>query len=104
MNNWNFHKLLHSRFDEKTGARMTTTLLAERAGVGRCHLSQVLNNVPGRGKHTRRRLFPLLTYDEIKALSWERDFELWTRHRPDRHCFCSTENIVPIGTNGGDAQ
>jgi hypothetical protein len=34
MKNWNFHRLLHSRFDEKTGARMTTTLLAECADVG----------------------------------------------------------------------
>ena len=98
MKNWKFHRLLHSRFDEKTGARMTTTLLAERAGVGRCHLSQVLNNAVGRGKHTRRRLFPWLTHEEIRALGWEREFELWSRHRPDRTCLCSMQNNVPNET------
>src|SRR5208282_2785329 len=95
MKNWKFHRLLHSRFDEKTGARMTTTLLAERAGVGRCHLCQVINNVPGRGGKTRRRLFPHLTYEEIKALGWEREFELWSMHSPDRTCLCPTRNNVP---------
>ena len=96
MKNWDFHRLLHSRFDEKTGARMTTTLLAERAGVGRCHLCQVINNVPGRGRKTRRRLFPHLTYEEIQALGWEWEYELWSRHRPDRRCLRSTENNVSI--------
>jgi len=94
MKNWNFHRLLRSRFDAKTGARMNTTLLAERAGVGRSHLSLVVNNVAGRGKHTRRRLFPWLTLEEIKALGWERDYELWSKNRPDRRCLRSTENNV----------
>jgi hypothetical protein len=98
MKNTEFYKLLHSRFDEKSGARMNTTLLAERAGVGRCHLIQVLNNVPGRGKHTRRRLFPLLTLEEIKTLGWEHGYELWTRHYPDRQCHYSTEKNVPNET------
>jgi len=98
MKNWKFHRLLHSRFDEKTGARMTTTLLAEQAGTGRCHLSQVINSVPGRGSQTRRRLFPHLTYEEIQALGWERAYELWFRHRPDRHCLCSTGSNVPNET------
>jgi hypothetical protein len=98
MKNWKFHRLLHSRFDAKTGARMTTTLLAALASVGRCHLCQVINNVPGRGGKTRRRLFPYLTYEEIKALGWEREFELWSRHLPDRTCLCSTQNNVPNGT------
>jgi len=77
---------------------MTTTVLAERAGVGRCHLSQVLNNVTGRGRHSRRRLFPWLTHEEIKALGWEREFELWRRHRPDRQCLCSMQNNFPNET------
>jgi len=98
MTNWKFHRLLHSRFDEKTGARMTTLALAEQSGTGRCHLSQVINNVPGRGGKTRRRLFPHLTFEEIQALGWEREFELWSRHWPDRRCLDSTGNIVPIGT------
>jgi hypothetical protein len=98
MKNWKFHRLLHSRFDEKTGARMTTTLLAALAGVGRCHLCQVINNVPGRGGKTRRRLFPHLTSEEIKALGWEREYELWSRHQPDRQCLRSTQNIVPNET------
>jgi hypothetical protein len=98
MKNCNFHRLLHSRFDEKTGARMTTTLLAALAGVGRCHLCQVINNMPGRGGKTRRRLFPYLTYEEIKALGWERDYELWSRHRPDRQCISSTGSNVPNET------
>jgi len=77
---------------------MTTTLLAALAGVGRCHLCQVINNVPGRGGKTRRRLFPHLTHEEIKALGWEREYELWSRHRPDRRCLRSTQNIVPNET------
>jgi hypothetical protein len=58
----------------------------------------VLNNAVGRGKHTRRRLFPWLTHEEIRALGWEREFELWSRHRPDRTCLCSMQNNVPNET------
>ena len=77
MKNWKFHRLLHSRFDEKTGARMTTTLLAERAGVRKVSSIPGASTTPPAGASTLDGdSFPWLTYEEIRALGWEREFEL----------------------------
>lgn len=71
MKNYQFYKLLHSRRDEKTGRRMTTTLLAEKIGSSRSHVTEVLNNVPGHGGNsTRRKLLTLMTHDELSTLGW----------------------------------
>ena len=59
------------------GRGMTQTKLARLAGVGRCALSQVLANKPGRGKFTRRRLLPYLSHTEIALLGWEADWLAW---------------------------
>lgn len=45
--------------------------LAEQARVSRCHLSEVLQNKPGRGGQTRRRVAPLLLPEELALLGWD---------------------------------
>ena len=50
--------------------------LAERIGSGRSHVCQVLNNVPGRGGRTRKKLAPLLTPRELTLLGWAFDGRL----------------------------
>jgi len=61
-----FKMLLHRR-------KMTINRLAKLAGVGRSHLSQVLNGVKGRGGQTRRKVAPLLTAEELTKLGWDHD-------------------------------
>jgi hypothetical protein len=90
MKNYAFYRLLHSRRDEKTGWRMTTARLAELSGSGRAHVTEVLNNKPGHGHFTRRRLFPHLTRSEVRLLGWMPEYDRW-RASQQR----STENIVP---------
>jgi transcriptional regulator with XRE-family HTH domain len=68
--NWSIHRSLHAR-------GLTQATLAARAGVGRSHLSQVMGNVPGRGGHTRKKLFPHLTPDEILSLGWGIEYADW---------------------------
>jgi len=92
MKNWQFYRLLHERRDEKNGARMTVSRLAALAGSGRAHVNQVLNNVPGRGFWTRRRLFPHLTEEEVRLLGWSDEYNRWRR---------STRNNVPISEAAG---
>lgn len=48
----------------------TQARLAAHIGSGRAHVSQVLNNVPGRGHRTRKKLAPLLTQRELDLLGW----------------------------------
>lgn len=82
MKNWHFYRLLHSRRDPKTGARMTTARLAELAcgsAKKRTHISRVLNGDHGRGTFTRRRLYPFLTLAEVRLLGWEEDYNRWRR-------------------------
>lgn len=71
---WEIHRELHKR-------GMTQTKLALLAGVGRCSLSQVMANKPGRGKYTRRRLLPHLTHREVILLGWEEDWMKWWAER-----------------------
>lgn len=75
MKNWQFYRALKSR-------GLTAQKLAKQVGCGRSHLSQVLNNKPGRGGQTRRKLRPLLTPEEIQLLGWPLEQS-------------STGNIVP---------
>lgn len=64
---------------------LNTTMLAALAETGRAHLNQVLNNKPGRGHTTRRKLaqltwtFPhpnagtyVLTEEMLGELGWDR--------------------------------
>ena len=75
MNDWEFCQSLKKR-------GLSQTSLARLAGVGRCHLSQVLSNVPGRGGHTRRKLFPHLTAEEVLMLGWAGEYEAWLKKMP----------------------
>jgi hypothetical protein len=68
------------------GRGMTLQKLAARIGSTHSHLSQVLTHKPGRGGHTRRKLFPHLTPEEIRLLGWTDEFTAWAR---------STQNNVP---------
>lgn len=72
---------------------MNVTKLAKMATVGRCHLEQVLANVPGRGLYTRRRLFPYLTAEEVRLLGWGEEYDRWRTEQG------STGNNVPIETS-----
>lgn len=78
--NERFYYLLHDQQE------LTTAMLAALADTGRAHLTQVLNNKPGRGKETRVKLAGLcwtvphpqaghyiLTDEMLKELGWNRD-------------------------------
>jgi predicted naringenin-chalcone synthase len=58
---------------------MTIGYLAAEIGSSRAHVCQVLNNTPGRGMWTRRRLFPHLTEKEMEALGWSEEYNRWRR-------------------------
>ncbi|MCC7374283.1 MAG: hypothetical protein IT581_06490 [Verrucomicrobiales bacterium] len=45
--------------------------LARRIRSNRAHVTLVLNNTPGRGGHTRKKLAKLLTPEELKILNWK---------------------------------
>lgn len=77
MRNQKFYKLLRER-------GMTATLLAELSGTGRSHLSEVLNNKPGHGGHTRRKIFPWILPAEAEALGWLDEYMRWLRG-PAKH-------------------
>lgn len=54
--------------------------LAGLLGVSRSVLTRVLasqSGVPGRGKETRPKLFPLLSVKEIELLGWFEEFTAW---------------------------
>jgi len=71
MKNYEFHKKLRER-------GMSVTKLARLIGnTGHAHVVQVLNNMPGHGLWTRRRLFAHLTADEVRLLGWEAEFDRW---------------------------
>lgn len=59
-----FTSLLHER-------GLTQADLARVAGSHRSHVNQTLNNVPGRGPFTRKKLAPYLTTAERAALGWD---------------------------------
>lgn len=69
------------------------TRLAQLAGTGRSHLTQVLSNQPGRGHLTRRRVFPFLTRSEVRLLGWEREYRQWQTNG-GRKLF--SKNITPL--------
>ena len=94
--------MLHSRLDKKTGARMTTGELARQIGSNRAHVCQVLNNKPGRGMWTRRRLFPHLTEKEVEALGWSGEYNRWRflREMEQKAAQRSTGNNVPSLESG----
>jgi transcriptional regulator with XRE-family HTH domain len=109
MNDWKFCQSLKKR-------GLSQTALARLAGVGRCHLSQVLSNVPGRGGHTRRKLFPHLTVEEVLMLGWAGEYADWLKKngaaKADVNAVLkkaaeleqtSTENNVPISIESGVA-
>lgn len=64
MKNWQLLRALKLR---KQGIRS----LAAAIGSNRCHVSQVLNNIPGRGGQTRRKLAKLMTAEELKLAGWD---------------------------------
>ncbi len=64
MKNFKFHQSLRKRC-------LTASSLARLAGVGRSHLSQVINGKPGRGGHTRRKIARHLTEEELGLLGWD---------------------------------
>jgi hypothetical protein len=99
MKNWTFYRLLHSRLDEKTGARMTTSELARRIGSSRAHVCQVIANVPGRGIWTRRRLFPHLTQKEVKALGWSEEYNRWRSLKQFREDYEAWATCEPSDSN-----
>lgn len=45
--------------------------LARRIRSNRAHVTLVLNNTPGRGGHTRKKLAKLLKPEELKILNWK---------------------------------
>lgn len=72
MTNQKFFKLLRER-------EMTATLLAELADVGRSSFSETINNKPGRGSRTRRKIFPWILPAEAEALGWRAEYMAWLR-------------------------
>lgn len=52
------------------GRRMNFTRLAAAAGLGRSHVSQVLNGHPGRGGQSRRKLAKVMTEVEKEVMGW----------------------------------
>lgn len=74
MKNWRLHQAMKAR-------GMDTKLLAILIDSSRTHVSQVLNNKPGRGGQTRRKLAEHLTPAELELAGWDR-----------------AGNIVPRGT------
>lgn len=45
--------------------------LARRIRSNRAHVTLVLNNTPGRGGHTRKKLAKLLKPEELQILNWK---------------------------------
>ena len=76
MKNIRFYQLLHLG-RQPTGGIWTVEALAENISSSRAHVTQVLNNVPGRGHQTRRKLARLFkanfTYwrDLLLTLGWD---------------------------------
>lgn len=101
-----FYRLLRER-------GLFITDLGKAAGVGQSHLSQVINDYwgpaakPNRGKHTRIKLFPWLTREEIDALGWTEEFVRWLVGKDDKkppqrfvHTLEGSFPEEPLHTNG----
>jgi len=88
MKNWKLFQSLKNR-------GLSGTTLAATAGVGRSHLSQVLANVPGRGGHTRRKLFPHLVPEKVSMLGWTEEYQVWLKKRGGKPEQSSAGNFVP---------
>lgn len=71
---------------------VTVVSLAEKAGVGRSALTQILAGTPGRGGLTRRKIAPHLDAEELSLLGWDRTGKLVS---PD----CSTKNKCSTSAN-----
>lgn len=99
---YRFYRSLHAR-------GLDQTKLAAMAGTGRSHLSEVLNNKPGHGHLTRRRLFPHLKPAEVELLGWGKEYRRWrlvelikknaANTAPTPAVARSTENFVPQPTH-----
>jgi hypothetical protein len=72
MKNKPFYHLLHAR-------GLDTTMLAFFVGTSRAHLTEVLNNKPGHGGKTRRKLFPFILPEEAAALGWTDEYQAWLK-------------------------
>lgn len=74
MKNPKFHQLIRAR-------GIDVNQLAYFIDSQPTHVSQVLNNVPGRGGHTRRKLFKWLLPVEITVLGWTAEYNAWLAKR-----------------------
>jgi hypothetical protein len=74
MKNQKFHQLLRQR-------GLDVNQLAYFIDSLPTHVSQVLNNIPGRGGHTRRKLFKWLLPEEIATLGWTEEYRDWLANR-----------------------
>ncbi|MEN6533345.1 MAG: hypothetical protein ABFD89_06760 [Bryobacteraceae bacterium] len=82
MKNHKFYWLLHEPRDGRGLPCWTVAMLAREIGSGRAHVTEVLNNVPGHGGKTRRKLvavfrghFPYWR-EMLAALGWTECGEL----------------------------
>lgn len=102
--NSEFHRLLAARGQTINGLVAVT-------GAGRSHLSQVINNnrgdKPGRGRHTRGKLYAVLTEQEIAALGWQAEFDAWFVALPikdQKKVLQSRPRFVPLNAVPGALQ
>lgn len=74
-----FQYLLEQVRDERGKRRWTVARIAERIGSNRSHVNEVLNNKPGHGYRTRRKLVGFFkanfeNWNELlAALGWKED-------------------------------
>lgn len=83
MKNWQFHRELR-QLTGKNGRRMTVSGLARAMRLNRPHLTDVLNNKPNHGHHTRRQVvahfkrhWPEQTPALLTALGWTENGEVF---------------------------
>lgn len=91
MTNYQFYRSLHAR-------GLTQGKLAQLAGTGRAHLSEVLSGKTGHGHFTRKRLFPYLTRLEVRLLGWDAEYKAWASTSES-----STRNNVPVEADPASA-
>ena len=75
MKNRQLHQSLRLR-------QQSTTTLAAAIQSCRTQVCQVLNNTPGRGHVTRKKLAPLLTHSERELAGWNLDGTLKIAAQP----------------------
>jgi transcriptional regulator with XRE-family HTH domain len=76
--------------------------LAAQTGAGRSHLSKLLNGLgydekPGRGRHTKPKLFLALRPEEIDALGWREEYDVWLENRREKNSeksSCGTAEVL----------